>query len=75
MPACRSCRAPVFFVRSAATGRNMILNAEPDPAGNILIAEDLLGHPVAHVLGSSGDGGGDLYLDHHATCPNAEEWR
>jgi hypothetical protein len=34
---CRSCGAPVIMLRSASTGKMAPINAEPDPAGNILI--------------------------------------
>lgn len=68
MPTCRSCPAEVVFVRSATTGKNMILDAKPkkgiviDPSG-----PDTPGFQVARVV--------DVYTDHHATCPRAADWR
>jgi hypothetical protein len=80
MPTCRSCPAEVIFVPSAKSGKNMILDARPTK-GVVLVArsagdEELWRaedakyfdeSPVARVV--------DVYTDHHATCPRAEDWR
>jgi hypothetical protein len=72
---CKSCDAPVRFVKSAATGKWMILNASPVRGGNIIVTEGL-----AHVY-PNWEAAIDahpcmpLYQDHHATCPNAEQHR
>lgn len=65
---CRSCGATVLFATSAATGRTMILDAKPAKRV-VLELTGLRGPPgvFARVV--------DTYLDHHATCPQAAEWR
>lgn len=76
MPAaCRSCSAPIEWARTV-NGRLIPLDAEPDPAGNVLL-EDVQGSRVAHVLGARGDVpfelahlDGPRYMPHHATCPS-----
>lgn len=81
---CRSCRAPVVWATSAASGKPKRIPLDPDPnprRGNIVLEPDLLGQgPVAHVLTSAAAAeasvrGETLYLSHFATCPDAEEWR
>lgn len=70
---CRSCQAPVLFVKSETTGRLMILDADPSSEGRIVIEggaarvlkKDLLEQPAT----------GPRYVDHHVTCPAAAEWR
>lgn len=72
MSQCRSCNAPVRFVPSATTGKLMILNADPDPRGRILVRAG-----KAHVMGGLFDTHHDelRYTDHHATCPDAAKYR
>jgi hypothetical protein len=64
----------VIFVPSAKSRALMILDAEPVEGGTIVIRDGL-----AHVLpkGLWGDGPCDeaRYVDHHATCPKAGDWR
>jgi hypothetical protein len=75
---CRSCDAEVVFVRSAKSGRPMILDAVP--AKGIVLRWDDAG-TVGDRFGE-GDGHGsqvadvlNVYTDHHGTCPNAGDWR
>lgn len=77
---CRSCGDPLLWVTTAATGKAMPLNPEPDPAGNVVLADDLLGGASAQVLGpgeawGARERGEDLYMPHHATCPQGKRWR
>lgn len=72
MPLCRSCNAEVVFVRSATTGKNVILDAKP--VKGIVLASQ------TGQLDSSAEDPRfarvvDIYTDHHATCPHAEAWR
>lgn len=71
---CRSCGANILWVRTAATGSLMPLDAIPVPDGNVVIKDG-----VAHALN-----GRDLfepmldgprYMPHHATCPEAAKHR
>ena len=66
---CRSCPAQVIWVRTAATGKRMPLDATPVPAGNVAIRDGL-----AVVMSGPVPGGGGR-LSHFATCPQAEKWR
>lgn len=66
MSACRSCQADVLFVPSAKNpDKNMILDLRP---GKGIVLERLytLDQVRAKVV--------DVYTDHHATCPNADQW-
>lgn len=78
MSACRSCGAPVRFVKTAK-GKTQILDAEPTDNGNVQIGY-VGGVEMALVLSVEDQAaavaeGLPLYLDHHATCPQAQEWR
>jgi hypothetical protein len=75
----RTCRAPILFVPTQ-DGHTIPLNAQPDPAGNVAILSDLLGGDVAQTLGPDDAqrwraDGFPLYMPHHATCPDVEEFR
>lgn len=72
---CRSCRADIVW---AITRSNtpMPLDAEPSPVGNVQV-DDLRN---ATVLGPLDLLMWDreatpLYMPHHATCPDGEEWK
>jgi hypothetical protein len=74
---CRSCGAPVIWRKNVATAAALILDAEPDRARGTV---DLVGRKNCRVL--AGETltiarriGTPLFLDHHATCPQAAEWR
>jgi hypothetical protein len=74
---CRSCGAEVIFVRSAATGRRMILDVEPTQGGNVALDD---AGQAAYVLSGSvleraQDTQEPLYTSHFATCPQANQWR
>lgn len=78
MSRCRSCDAEVVWATSQ-TGKAMPLNAKPDPFGNVKV----YGRPgalsavvVAGVeLEETRRLGVDLYMPHHATCPQGPAWR
>lgn len=59
------CKAPVMFVPSAATGSPMILDAAPDPAGNVLVRD---GVAVAISLLVQPRDGEQRWMPHWATC-------
>lgn len=75
MTNCRSCAAQIEFVRTVA-GRTMPLDAAPTPEGNVRIIDGL-----AHVLGPLDTAvlteaeRAELRMPHHATCPDAGEWK
>lgn len=79
MSACRSCGAEVRFVPSEKSGKSMILDAVPRK-GVVLIwtlaeghldvipkATEADEHTAAAVV--------DVFTDHHATCPKADDWK
>lgn len=76
MTRCRSCQAPIRFARTK-NGKPMPLDPEPDPVGNVVI--DANG--TAHVAATADQRslaehmGWPLYMPHHATCPQAHEWK
>lgn len=88
---CRSCDAPVLFVRNVKSDATLIVDAEPleepvklEPRLVAVVGESAQILTKANisedgVLLSGREGGPhpDLrwHRDHHATCPNAEEWR
>lgn len=85
MSACRSCDAPVVWVRTTA-GRTMPLDPNPRPDGNIAkTGKQVQGRygdmvpQVRYVEISSQlpglDDGDDRYVSHFATCPDAASWR
>jgi hypothetical protein len=74
---CRSCGGAVLFRTAASSAATMILNADPDDRRGTV---ELVGRKGCRVL--TGDTlvmarriGTPLHLDHHATCPQAAEWR
>lgn len=78
MTSCKSCGAAVMFVKSER-GKTMCLNAAPDPErGNVIVSRDS-GHELARVLNAEHAKtvralGDEVYLSHHATCPDAQRW-
>lgn len=78
MSRCRSCAAEVVWATSQ-TGNAMPLNAKPDPFGNVktygrpgeLSAVVLAGSELEDARAA----GLDLYMPHHATCPQGPAWR
>lgn len=79
---CRSCKAAVFFARTKK-GKDIPLDATPDPKGNTAIIEraDYAGNVVLHAVMRAVDvnqptlGFEPMYMPHHATCPQGKEWR
>jgi hypothetical protein len=80
MTTCNSCDAEVMFVPSAKSGKSMILDAKPVKGVVVSsFAGALALHPgQALVAGNANEQRAsvvDVYTDHHATCPLADEWR
>lgn len=72
---CRSCGAPVFFIRhdlgDGVEGALMIMNYEPDHAGEWQIFNGR----IRNVGGLFDAHEGPRYTTHYATCPQADQWR
>lgn len=76
---CRSCKAEVRFVKHVTSGRTMILDDAPVENGNIQIVPTPAGpraavQPAA-LLAKLRLDEEPLYIDHHATCPYADQHR
>lgn len=71
MSTCRSCGAPIRWVKTAK-GRSMPIDSEPVANGNVII--DSSGNAVvvgsANVIPDT-----DRFTSHFTTCPQADEWR
>lgn len=73
---CRSCGDPVIWLKNTRTGKRAPIDAEPDPAGNIVTFPD---DGTYTVLGPSERAeataeGVALRTNHFATCPQAGQW-
>lgn len=73
---CRSCGADVMFVKSATSGKSMILDAQPGKGIVRTLAEDDL------ILAGNSDRDEyvrarvvPVFTDHHVTCPDAAAWK
>lgn len=76
---CRSCGAAVIWCINWY-GRRQILDADPDPAGNVIMVAEGRCRTLtrAQLDWVHGDWCGDhepTYIDHHATCPHAALWK
>jgi hypothetical protein len=71
---CRSCQAPVFFVRLSSTRKWMPLDTTPSDAGNVVLED---GPREARTLGpeEAATYKGRRYVTHFMTCPDAKFWR
>jgi len=84
MSRCRSCDAEIIWAATEA-GKSMPLDAKPDPFGNVELSCDRSGRhprrkPVATVLAGlflaeAQSAGRELFMPHHATCPQGDAWR
>jgi hypothetical protein len=72
MATCSSCRAPIFWAKSASTGKPMPIDAEPVDNGNLAIDAG-----KAFLLNAEQRAAyrGPRYRSHHASCPDAAKWR
>ncbi|MEJ7724323.1 MAG: hypothetical protein WKF64_08465 [Ilumatobacteraceae bacterium] len=77
MSACRSCAAAIVWAVTD-NGKRIPLDAHPTPAGSVRLHDTV--PPRAVVVGATIDlfdptDDGTRYMPHHATCPQADEWR
>lgn len=76
---CSACKTRVFFSQNSGTGKWAILDAEANPTkGNIQRHTTPTG-PMHRVLSAAEAErrraeGEPLFIDHHATCPYADEF-
>lgn len=77
MAACKSCDAPVVFVRmkkkDGTLGARNPLDAAPVEGGNVVLTGTRLGNgtPIARVV-AAGEG---THVSHFTTCPNSKQHR
>lgn len=79
---CRDCKAQVMWVKSAKTGKPMILDPQSDSErGNVIVDGAARAHVFAdHAAALAGAEALELedeptWLDHHVTCPEWEKRR
>lgn len=67
---CKGCAAPIWWARRLS-GKAQPLNRAPDQAGNIVMENGIAVQfqPLIHSDGR------DRFMPHHATCPNANDFR
>jgi hypothetical protein len=73
---CQSCQAPIFWAVTEATGTSMPIDEEPTEVGNVTLLQpdDPRDPPVAKVHGTP-PVTWPRYMPHHATCPQALQWK
>lgn len=71
---CRSCGAPIRWAKTRQ-GKAMPLDANPTPTGNVVISPDGAARVLTRKQVEQGGIVGDRYVSHHATCPQAKQWR
>ena len=76
---CRSCGAPVLWATVELSGKQMPVDADPAPEGNVLIQREpgrvwarvLTGHDLHQARHEDEP----LHRSHFSTCPDAATWR
>jgi len=56
-----------------ANGKQQPIDAEPDPKGNLVLERK--GAVTVARVADLFDKPGERFMPHHATCPNADDWR
>lgn len=75
MAACRSCGESIIW-RTTPGGKPMPLDPEPVDHGNVIVLDDRRCRVVGGAAAEDHKReGGELYVSHFATCPNANEHR
>lgn len=70
---CRSCAAPIIWAVTT-NGKFMPVDAYPTDDGNVELVDGTPPRAIVHgqpPLGLVGE----LRLPHHASCPQADQWR
>lgn len=75
MKECSTCKAPVLWAVTAATGARIPLEPEPSPKGNLRLEERPGKSPLAHVVEPLLDAPGPRYRAHFVSCPDAARHR
>lgn len=73
---CDTCNADIVWAISAAKGVRQPIDFEPSATGTVRLTERPGQPPLATVIRNPADRFGKvLRLAHHATCPQAAQWR
>lgn len=76
---CRSCSAPILWVKWERSGKSMPVDARPNPSGEIILTlrGGRMGTLFAEKLrrGDQVEPGRNRYSSHFETCPNAKQHR
>lgn len=86
MSSCRSCGAPVEWVRTSPEGKVMPLDPAPRDDGNLVRTGarsstrmgtdvDVVRYVDTDTPALPGIDPPDRYVSHFATCPHADHWR
>ena len=70
---CRSCKAPVIWLKNSATGNMAPIDFAPSEKGNIEIDRSLDIYRVISL--KAREGRSDLHTNHFATCPQSQAWK
>lgn len=73
---CRSCGNPIVWAVTKR-GKNIPIDPQPTPNGNILLRDNIAGHKDAVYLSAAiqPNPGEKKYTSHFATCPNSKAHR
>lgn len=73
---CRTCTAQIIWAVTR-NGKDMPVDAEPTPDGNVRLVERRGMDPLAEVIGNPAKRFGltGLRLTHFVKCPQADRWR
>lgn len=76
---CRGCAEPIEWARTDKNDRWTPINAEPDPAGNLVVVDVMPnGTKRVRTLANAEQGGlfaETRYMPHHATCSSVGQFR
>lgn len=70
---CRSCKAAIYWLKHADSGKAAPVDAVPAPGGNILINTPAGTYRVITAKDRA-TFAGQLHLNHFATCAQAKDW-
>lgn len=71
---CRSCKAEMYWCITP-DGKNMPVNAKPDPVGGFVVTQKSDGKLYAEPYYPAQHPSRNRFTSHFATCPDAGSWR
>lgn len=70
-----NCGARIIWTLTERTGKRAPVDAEPNPAGNLILLPSPHGAPTSKVADLLDDPDAPRYMPHFATCPDADKFR